>query len=84
MTPDDPFTRHTGQRTKAPYPGLGISGTSPKVPTLTVVHGRPFTDAGCGLFQKLPIRSIELQNPAVVKQYILRFKLTVSDKIESK
>ena len=66
MTPDDPPTHPTGRRPSAPY--QEVPDQCSKVPALTVVDGHPLTDAGCGLFQKLPIRSIEEQNPVAVTQ----------------
>ena len=38
-----------------------------KVPTLTIVDAS-LTYAGCGLFKKFPIRTIENQNAVVVTQ----------------
>ena len=49
-------------------PDQEVPDQGSKVPALTVVDGHPLTDAGCGLFQKLPIRTIEKQNAAVVTQ----------------
>ena len=49
-------------------PDQEVPDQGSKVPTLTAVDGPPLTYAGCGLFQKLPIRTIEKQNSVAVTQ----------------
>ena len=43
-------------------PDQEVPDQDSKVPALTVVDGYPLTYAGCGFFQKFPIRTIENQN----------------------